>query len=207
MILPKSRDRRRISDILTELADGDENGVITINDIRLALGDRAFGALMLVFAAPNLVPVFIPGLSSVLAIPLVLLAAQLMLGYRHPWFPARLNARAFVRADFARAIRRIVPWLIRTEKLLQPRLLICVDDPFDRVIGLCCLILAVMLALPIPLGNWLPALSICMFSMALTERDGMASLIGMIIGVLAVTVASTVLYTLLRGILLALGII
>ena len=196
--MTKPRDRRRISDILRDLTQT-ESETISIGDIRVALGDRAFGALMLVFALPNLVPVFIPGLSSVLALPLILLSGQICLGYRQPWFPKKLNERAFLRQDFARAIERVLPWLVKTEHLLRPRLIWMVDRPMDRGIGFFCLALSILLALPVPLGNWLPALSICLFALAITERDGLAAIIAFIIGVIASIVASTVVYTLLRG--------
>jgi hypothetical protein len=199
-----TKDRRRISDILSDLTVGDENDIITINDIRQSLGDRAFGALMLVFALPNLVPVFIPGLSSVLAAPLILLSGQICLGYKHPWFPKSLHQRSFLRSDFARVIARVLPWLRKTERLLKPRMIVMVDYPLDRGIGFFCLALSILLALPIPLGNWLPALSISLFALAITERDGLASIIAFIIGISASAVASTVVYTLARGIWLGL---
>ena len=46
-----------------------------------ALGDRAYGLAMLMLALPMAVPISsIPGISTVFGIPLILIAAQLMLG-------------------------------------------------------------------------------------------------------------------------------
>jgi hypothetical protein len=47
-----------------------------------------------------------------------------------------------------------------------------------RLIGLCCAMLAVLIALPIPLANFLSGLSICAFALALLQRDGLAAAFG-----------------------------
>ena len=45
------------------------------------------------------------------------------------------------------------------------------DTP-ERVIGAFYLVLAVILTLPIPLGNVLPALAISIIALGMIERDG-----------------------------------
>ena len=53
---------------------------------------------------------------------------------------------------------------------------------FGRVgtalIGLVCTLLAVVLILPIPLGNMLPAAAIAVFGLSLVQRDGLLALVG-----------------------------
>ena len=53
-----------------------------------------------------------------------------------------------------------------------------------------------MLALPVPLGDMLPALTIAIFGLAITQRDGLAVLIGalgtLVCGVYVVLVWATV---------------
>ena len=90
-----------------------------MRDLIDALGDRALGALMFLFAMPNVLPVP-PGTSAVLGAPLVFLAAQLMFG-RGAWLPRVLASRSMTRADFALLVRRITPWLQRGERMLRPR--------------------------------------------------------------------------------------
>ena len=52
---------------------------ISVGEIAEGLGHRSFGALMIAFAFPNMLPLP-PGASAVLGAPLIVLSAQLMLG-------------------------------------------------------------------------------------------------------------------------------
>ncbi len=166
--------------------------------------DRAFGALMLIFAAPNVLPLP-PGTSTVLGAPLIFLAAQLALGRPRPWLPKLMAARSMSREDFAITIGRVTPWLVSAERLLKPRLSFLTRPPFEQVIGVICLVLAIILFLPIPLGNMPPALAICLFALAILERDGLAALSGALVAVLSVAIVWGVLYTLIKSAIFVIG--
>ena len=60
----------------------------------------------------------------------------------------------------------------RLERVLKPRLGLLVSPAAERLLGFAVFILAVILFLPIPLGNMLPAAAICILSLALVEHDG-----------------------------------
>ncbi|MBN9010426.1 MAG: exopolysaccharide biosynthesis protein, partial [Rhizobiales bacterium] len=65
----------RLSTILQLLAGSDEERIL-ISRLVEAFADRAFGALMFIFALPNVIPMP-PGTSAILGFPLVVIAAQL----------------------------------------------------------------------------------------------------------------------------------
>ena len=65
----------------------------------------------------------------------------------------------------------------------------------ERLLGLFALIVAIVCALPIPLGNWLPAFALAVIGFAHTERDGLGLGIGIAIGVISVAVAGFVVLT------------
>ncbi|WP_420963153.1 exopolysaccharide biosynthesis protein [Brucella sp. IR073] len=188
---------RSFSEILRSLAEEPSRERISIQDMLSAMGDRAFGPLMLLFALPNLLPTP-PGTSGVLGIPLVILAAQLMLG-RKPWLPKFIANRSLPRSSFAALLERAGPWLARAERLVKPRLALLVAPPAEYAIGALCLILAILLALPIPLGNLLPAFAICLFSFGILERDGVWVIAGFIAFLVSVSVVAGVLLALLKG--------
>ena len=71
---------RRTSEVLREAVLAEPGERISVEQLDRALGRRAYGALMLLFALPNLVPVMPPGVSSVLSLPLLLLSVQLAAG-------------------------------------------------------------------------------------------------------------------------------
>ena len=196
---------RRTSQLLREFAASHTEPRISLGALRDALGDRGFGVLLFIFALPNLVPVNIPLLSAVLGLPLVLLAAQLSYGRHKPWFPDWLTDQTFSRQGFAAIVTRALPALERAERLLQPRLTILLSWTGERLIGIAILVLALILTLPIPFANWLPAFAIAIIGLAIVENDGVAVLAGLAVGVGSVIVAAAVVIGLIKAFLLLFG--
>lgn len=186
-----------LSDMLRALAQETGRERVSIGELLAALGDRALGAMLFIFAFPNVLPTP-PGTSTVLGAPLVFLAFQLAFG-RAPWLPAVVAKRSMAHADFASLVRRIGPWLERAEKLLRPRLPRLAVPPMEYVVGFVCLVLAVVLVLPIPLGNVGPALAISLLALGVLERDGLWVLAGLAVAVASVALVSGVIYAMAEG--------
>jgi len=194
----------RLSDILRAVAADQTRERVSIADLFQVMSHRAFGALMLIFAAPNVVPTP-PGFSTLFAAPLIFLATQLALSWPAPWLPKFIANRSMSRADFAAIVDKASPWLVRAEKLLKPRLSFLTRPPFEQAIAIICLLLALILFLPIPLGNILPALAICLFSLAILERDGIAAILGAIVALASTAIVWTVLYAVIKSAIFILG--
>ena len=202
---PARPNGRRTSALLREFMETGTAERISLGALRDALGDRGFGVLLLIFALPNLVPLNIPLLSAVLGLPLVLLAAQLTYGRPRPWFPDWLKDRSFPRASFTAVVTRTLPALERAERLLKPRLTGLLSWTGERLIGAAILFLALVLTLPIPFANWLPAFAIAIFGLAIVEKDGVAVLAGFAVGVASVVVAGAVVIGFIKAALLVLS--
>ena len=191
-----SAEKQPLSAVLRVLACDLSRERVSVGDLLSALGDRALGALMFVFAVPNVVPTP-PGTSSVLGVPLVFLAAQVTFGLK-PWLPGIISRRSMSREDFHLLISRIAPWLERAEKLLKPRVSVLALPPMEFMVGLICLVLSLVLALPIPLGNMLPAAAISLMALGLLERDGVWILAGFLATLASVVLVSGVVYALFK---------
>ncbi|WP_229445161.1 exopolysaccharide biosynthesis protein [Massilia sp. Leaf139] len=188
-----------LSEILQALADDDSRERIAVGDLLTALADRALGALLFVFACPNALPA-LPGTSVILGAPLVLLAAQLAFK-RQPWLPGFIARRSMARADFQALIARIRPWLQRAEQMLRPRASAWALPPMEYLVGLVCLVLAIVVLLPIPLGNMLPALAISMLALGILERDGYWIIGGLVTAVGAAALVSGVIFASVQALL------
>jgi hypothetical protein len=186
-----------LSTVLRQLAADRSRERIAVGDLLTALGDRALGALLFVFAFPNVLPTP-PGTSTVLGAPLVFLAAQLALGMQ-PWLPGVVARRSMSQADFAALVRRIAPWLERAERLLRPRPLGVPRVLIERGAGTVCLLLSLILVLPIPLGNMLPALALCLLALGVLEHDSAWVLAGLTTAVAAVAVVWGVVFALVKA--------
>lgn len=188
------RRPRRLSQVLRELGMAAE-GPITVTRIRDAIGDRGFAALLILFAAMNLLPLP-PGSTLIFGIPLMLVSGQMVLGHATPWLPRRVLQRPIDPARFRDGCAKLLPRLEWLERLVHPR-----HWPFaaggraERLIGLAAFILSVAVFLPIPLGNWLPACSIALIGLALSERDGLFLAAGLLLAVLSLIVIAFVVGT------------
>lgn len=189
---PSDQDSdHRLSATLLRIALKPGRERIYIRDLLAELDHRAIAAMLFIFAVPNTIPVP-PGVSGVLGAPLIFLAAQLMLGLP-PWLPKLISDRSFARTDFEKVVVKVGPWLQKAEKLMRPRLEILAKPPAEYLIGAIILILAIILFLPIPLGNMLPAIAICILALGLIERDGIWVLIGTAVSIVSTIIVSGVI--------------
>ena len=184
---PPRRDQRvALSEVLRELCvDGTDDTPLTVGEIVQRFGRRAFGALLFIFAIPNALPLP-PGSSSILGLPLLLLAPQVALGVRRPWLPRFIDKRHVKASDLQKMLGPFIPRLEAVEKVSRPRLTFVFGPIGDRVIGVVCTLLAIVLILPIPLGNLAPAICIGALALALFQRDGLIAIIGYAIFALSV---------------------
>lgn len=189
---------RRLSQILTAIPCDEARHRISVGDLVDTFGNRAYGALIFIFAAPNALPV-VPGLSAILGAPLLFLTWQLAVGRPHPWLPSVIRNRSFGRQEFLRLTQRIVPLLQRVERLIRPRLFMLTEPLAERLIGVVALALAAILFLPIPFGNMLPGLALALFALGILERDGLAVLAGLLSAIVSAALVAGVVYGLAKA--------
>jgi hypothetical protein len=186
-------DRRSLSQVFEDLAQNAKEP-ISFGQIEQALSDRSFATLLTFFALLNLLPLP-PGTGIITGIPLVLLSAQMVLGFETPWLPRMVRERSLSPERFRQLSDKGTPWLRRIERFIKPRMWPFARRHGDRWLGLLTLILGLAVVFPIPLSNWLPAFATALIGAALTERDGVLMTIGVLIGLVALGIIAGVLFT------------
>jgi hypothetical protein len=182
---------RRTSQVLQDLVSDTSRSSISFHEISKAVGERAIGALLVLFALPNLIP--IPGISTIFGLLIGIVAIQLVVGSTSVWLPRQLRERTVSREALTVAIERALPRMERLEKLLRPRwTFLCVGFG-ERLIGVACIAMALILMLPLVLNNLFPALAVLAFALGLIERDGLAIVVGYGLGVLAILILGVTL--------------
>jgi hypothetical protein len=136
----------------------------------------------------------IPGLSIVLGLPLLMVSLQLLVGAEQPWLPRRLTRLQIRRTDLGRVVERTRRTLRRLERALRPRLEFLTTSWAERLIGLGCVALSILVFLPIPFANLVPATGILLFGFSMLERDGLMAIAAMGIVVLSATLFSGVTF-------------
>jgi hypothetical protein len=189
----------RTSDLLKHFAESVITPRVTLNQIVMGLGDRGLGVLMAIFAIPNLIPSVVPFGNAAFGIPIIVFSVQLMLGEHRLYLPRFIGQRSLDTETFrvsALAIARAMAWF---ERLLTPRLEIFTGPVPDRVIGAICIVFAILTSLPIPFGHNLPALGLTLIGLGFIESDGLAILIGLVIGFLGLLAVGLLILGLAHG--------
>ncbi|MEW7006526.1 MULTISPECIES: exopolysaccharide biosynthesis protein [unclassified Lentilitoribacter] len=181
-----------LSVTLQNLADNATENV-SVKQICEALGDRSFGAFLLVFCLPNLVPLP-PGSSAILGIPLIIISFQILAGHSQIWLPKRLAEYSLSKDSFQSMIGKIIPHFKKGESFVKERYWPINLALGDKLFGLFSLILAVVVTIPIPLGNWPPAFAIAFLAAAYTKRDGIMLFIGTLLGIGSLILAGSVIF-------------
>ena len=194
--MPESAEQQHsLSAVLIDVADYGEPR-ISMDELMARFGGRALGALLFVFGLACMLPLP-PGATTIFGFPLLLLAPQLVIGGGAPWLPEKLRSRTMNTADLRKGLLRFIPWLQKVEAVSKPRLMLLFSPLGERAIGFVCTVLALVLILPIPLGNLLPAAAVCVFSLSLVQRDGFLALAGY-----ALTAASTAVLVVAFGLII-----
>jgi hypothetical protein len=185
----------RASDVLTAIA-ADPDPRLSFGELVGRLGDRTFGVVLLILGLCNAVPLF-PGASTILGATMMLVALQLAIGRHQLWLPGFICRRTFSRSGFRKAVERVTPPLRRVERMCRPRYSWLASGPSERLIGVFVLVMAFIITLPIPVvGNIPPGIAVAVLAISLLERDGLAVLAGMGIGVVAFAINAGVVVTL-----------
>lgn len=199
-----SHRRPTLSDVLTALAADWDQPRISVGQLILALGDRGLIGLLLILAFANVIP-NPPGTSAVLGLPMLYLSWQMMRGGM-PWLPPFLAARSFDIDHFRTVVARAMPYLNRVERLLRPRIPTLSTPAAFRLLGAVCLLLSIVLVLPIPFGNLLPAAAIAIIALGALERDGVWITGGVLFGIASTVFLASAIVIITRAMLGLLGL-
>lgn len=178
--------------LLDAFALGDPDQILRLGDVFAGLGKRSFGMLLFVSTLPAFIP--IPGVGGAISGPLVvLIGVQLLVGLRKPWLPKFIATRGPHRHLMVKFRDKLSPWLVRLERLVHPRAHALLDHRMASALsGLMLILLGVLLALPIPLTNYLFGALLLLFALALLERDGRLMGVAWIAGAISIAVFGVV---------------
>lgn len=153
------------------------NPTLTLDEVVEAFGDRGIGALILVLSLMALFP-WPPGGKAVFAAPIILLAVELATQRNEVWLPRWLLKASLNRSAYRKATSRLIRPIRFVENLTRPRLTVFTGPLSEMFIGVICVILAAIMALPIPFGDMLPGLALIFFALGIMQKDGAAVLLG-----------------------------
>jgi hypothetical protein len=185
---------RKLSEELTELKARFSGEAVTLREVIRVLRGRAYLLLVILLALPFCTPL-LPGLSAPFGLVIAIIALRLALGQR-PWLPEALQRKQLPAGFFGKVFAAAASIIRFLEKFLRPRLLPLTDIGLLRqahAVMMFISALVLLLPLPIPLTNTIPAWVILFIAGGLLERDGMAIAAGYVVS------AAGILYFIVLG--------
>ncbi len=173
-----------------------------LSEIVAALGQRSLLVALIIFSLPNCIPAP-PAVGSIFALPVVIVAWQILRGYKELRLPRGLARRRVAAKHLRWLANKGMKPLIAIERRCRRRLPSLTTPRAERLIAAWILILALVVLFPGPMTNFLPAIAIVIIAMGFMARDGAVVLGGSLFGIVAVVVAVIATAVIFGGIWLA----
>jgi hypothetical protein len=158
------------------------SGAITLQELLDTFSDEGLLLLTILLTLIFMIPVSIPGVSTVFGAAILLVGISRLIG-RPLWLPAKLRPRALPADKLRPGLSAGLVWVHRLEKISRPhRLRLLVDGRAVGVLNnLAFILAALLLMLPfslVPFSNTLPALALLLYAIGFIQRDGIAVVLG-----------------------------
>jgi hypothetical protein len=155
---------------------------VTLAEIIDIFGQDGLLLLCIFLTIVFLIPVSIPGMSTVFGTAILLIGICRFLN-RSLWLPKRFNERQFPTEKLRENLNRGLVWFTRIQHLCRPnRLEFLTRSSFMNTVNECALITGALLLMApfglIPFTNTLPALTLLLLALGLLQRDGLCILFG-----------------------------
>jgi hypothetical protein len=155
---------------------------VSLAEIRDLFGQDGLMLLTIFLTIPFMVPVSIPGVSTVFGAAILLIGVSRLLS-RNIWLPTRLEKRILPAEKLRAGLNQGLKYFHQLERLTCPhRLKILTSNGLRGTLNNCSLILgAALLMAPfglIPFSNTLPGLALLLLAIGLLQNDGIFILLG-----------------------------
>lgn len=173
--------------LLDRIIESTSSTEVTFQDIMEMVGSRSFGPLLLLAGLIILVPITggIPGVPTLIAVFVFLIAVQLLAGRKHFWLPQWLLRRSVSGDKLKKGFNYIYKPARFVDRCLKTRLLMFVNGYSRYAIALVCI--GIALGMPvmevIPFSAIVAGVVLVGFGLALIARDGLLSLISFVLAI------------------------
>lgn len=173
--------QRTLLQTIEAMADGAPEGGYTLREILDRLDESAFGAGLFLLALPCCIP-FLYGVPQVVALPMMALAVQMVMGRDQPWLPGKLAVRNIDKAGLVGMAKGGRKWLGWVELFSKPRLSFLTGPRSERIVGALLVFFCASILVPLPMTNTVPGFAVALAAFGLINRDGLLVVLGCILG-------------------------
>lgn len=173
---------RSLGEKIEHLIDNLSSSEVTLVEISDSVGQDGLTFFTIFLALVFLVPVSIPGVSTVFGSAILLIGVA-RLFKRRLWLPERVAKRAIPAEKLAGVLNRALVWFRRFERISRPYRFhaFAREGKADLVNKLSSILAAVLLMAPfgfIPFSNTLPAVALIFLALGAIQKDGVCVFVG-----------------------------
>jgi len=169
-----------LSHLLTSIINDIHGDTITLRKLLERCGREGMLLVCAIACLPFLIPVSIPGVSTVFGAAIVLLSTALFLD-RLPWLPQRILDKDLDANKLKPVLHKGVGMVGKLDRWLQPRWSGLTTSPMQRFNSAVLVFGGLLLMAPlglIPFSNTVPAVGILLLTVGMMQRDGVFVLLG-----------------------------
>ncbi|WOO41312.1 exopolysaccharide biosynthesis protein [Rubellicoccus peritrichatus] len=181
-------DHVSISDSLQQIAEQCPEEGTSLGEMLNVLENKGFGILLVFLALPSALPVPAAGYSTPFGIVLFLIGVQMLFGRRVLWLPRWAKKVRLGRKMSMRMTKAGVTFFGKIEHLIKPRMHWIHKGPGRRFLAMLVILMSLLMCLPIPTTNTIPAMVIFLVGISLSEEDGLFGFGAGFVGLLAVSI-------------------
>lgn len=178
-----------LSAVLQRLIGNLSGKTITLRELMEAIGEQGLLLMCAIACLPFLIPVSIPGVSTVFGAAIVMISLAITLN-RMPWLPKRILDKQMETARLVPALQKGVSIVSKLDRYMRPRLpAFTTGTIVARVNGIAIMAAGILLMMPlgfVPFSNTLPGVAILLFSAGMIQRDGATVLGGYLFLILTI---------------------
>lgn len=169
-----------LSQKLNAIIDDIQGDTVTLRALLEKGGREGMLLICALSSLPFLIPVSIPGVSTVFGAAIVLLSLALFLN-RLPWLPERILDKPMDAEKLRPALRKGASFVGKIDGWLRPRWLGLTTSGMQRINSAGIVFGGILLMAPlglIPFSNTFPAVAILLLAVGMLQRDGLFVLLG-----------------------------
>lgn len=153
---------------------------VNVGQMLAAAGRRSFGPLLLLPGIIVFSPLSgVPGLPTTMAVLVMLVAGQLVLGKRQFWLPQWILCRHASRDKVRKAVKFVSPVARVVDKITRQRLKMLTEGSAVYVVGALCILVALTMPVMelVPFANSAAGAVLTVFGVGLVSQDGLLTLL------------------------------
>ena len=186
-----------LSQTLRDLIQSIQGPTVTLRALMNRIGEQGLLLVCAVASLPFLIPVSVPGVSTVFGAAIIMVSLAITLN-RMPWLPKKILDRQLDTQKLVPALNKGANVVSRLDRFLKPRMSGLTHGPaVARLNGLAITLAGVLLMFPlglIPFSNTLPGVAILLLSAGMLQRDGLIVLAGHLFNVITIVYFAALAY-------------